>query len=897
MGRRKLKGVAAAAVDQDASAAPETKCPHVHFASFAQNTRSLLNPRLWACSVCGTTERVWACLFCSFMGCGRDVGGHALQHHQTTKHAVTMEVNDMYVHCYICNCYVLSDNIFNDLEVLRCNMRALATRSFEQSHTRSGHVMRIESTANVHSQDLSNLEEEQDMLANQIETADTHFKAKLLVKVINAWHQTAHSSKAAASSAPRVVPVTRPCSSSSLPGASSTNYSVVGDSKHEQPIAPPVDAPSVRRKPKSLASGVTGLRNLGNTCYMNSVLQALGHLTFFRECFRQMMLPVLTAGAATEGIKTTPSSARPTFSRLLSTPQERAESFQRDLFYARQTTIECFNQLTMSFADSSTKHRLSTHSVGLNGGDGGATSQRGRSHRVSSTGASKPASSMSSPVVGQSQASQASQSLSLVTGLHQLFRVTWSGKWTVATPSALLVSIWRQIPSFRGHEQQDAQEFLSHLLERLELELGRLPTTCVARLVLPKREIVVPSDIIPAAFRGKLLSEVTCQTCGTRTKQREVFYDISLDFPDRYQAKMASSRSCKRTGRPPCQEPCDLKDILEKFVACEDLGPIFLCNMCLGVTSQAAGVAKRRVSRSASVITAGQRYQPAVKQLRLERPPEVLRLHLKRFRWFHSSREKINVHVHFPLELDIRPYCVPPPTPATRQPQRQCAPPDGPSSAAATATAAAATKPANARPVSSRTARGRNPLVRTAAVDHSTSVNPAAPSQPCNSSGGGDGELVSLEDVLDLSEVFGKRPASRLCNNADDNGGGGGDDHDGDDTFEGPASQFSADDYIYDLSSIIMHHGTGFNRGHYTSYCWNEIARSWVHCNDARLTLCSEAEVLQSQAYILFYVRRHGRAGTGYSPFSANVPMATTPISPSTLSPLFAPSSKVTPTR
>ena len=38
---------------------------------------------------------------------------------------------------------------------------------------------------------------------------------------------------------------------------------------------------------------------------------------------------------------------------------------------------------------------------------------------------------------------------------------------------------------------------------------------------------------------------------------------------------------------------------------------------------------------------------------------------------------------------------------------------------------------------------------------------------------------------------------------------------------------------------------------------------SWVHCNDARLTLCSESEALQSQAYILFYVRRHGRAGSG----------------------------------
>ena len=33
---------------------------------------------------------------------------------------------------------------------------------------------------------------------------------------------------------------------------------------------------------------------------------------------------------------------------------------------------------------------------------------------------------------------------------------------------------------------------------------------------------------------------------------------------------------------------------------------------------------------------------------------------------------------------------------------------------------------------------------------------------------------------------------------------------------------------------------------------------SWVHCNDARISRCTQDEVLASQAYILFYVRGHG---------------------------------------
>jgi uncharacterized UBP type Zn finger protein len=32
------------------------------------------------------------------------------------------------------------------------------------------------------------------------------------------------------------------------------------------------------------ASGITGLYNVSNTCYMNSVLQALSHVREFREC-------------------------------------------------------------------------------------------------------------------------------------------------------------------------------------------------------------------------------------------------------------------------------------------------------------------------------------------------------------------------------------------------------------------------------------------------------------------------------------------------------------------------------------------------------------------------------------------------------------------------------------
>jgi len=66
-----------------------------------------------------------------------------------------------------------------------------------------------------------------------------------------------------------------------------------------------------------------------------------------------------------------------------------------------------------------------------------------------------------------------------------------------------------------------------------------------------------------------------------------------------------------------------------------------------------------------------------------------------------------------------------------------------------------------------------------------------------------------------------------------------------------------AEEYLYDLRAVVIHHGRGFASGHYTSYCWNERGKFWVHCNDSTLELCSIEDVMTSQAYILFYSLRH----------------------------------------
>ncbi|PGH26623.1 hypothetical protein AJ80_01752 [Polytolypa hystricis UAMH7299] len=59
--------------------------------------------------------------------------------------------------------------------------------------------------------------------------------------------------------------------------------------------------------------------------------------------------------------------------------------------------------------------------------------------------------------------------------------------------------------------------------------------------------------------------------------------------------------------------------------------------------------------------------------------------------------------------------------------------------------------------------------------------------------------------------------------------------------------------YVYDLSSAVVHQGQ-LNFGHYYAYC--RQGEQWHLFNDDRVTPATEAQVLNSDAYLLFYTLR-----------------------------------------
>ncbi|KAJ2949473.1 hypothetical protein O0L34_g15394 [Tuta absoluta] len=171
------------------------------------------------------------------------------------------------------------------------------------------------------------------------------------------------------------------------------------------------------------------------------------------------------------------------------------------------------------------------------------------------------------------------------------------------SPEYLFHVIWKVVPRFRGYQQQDAHEFLRYMLDRLHTEL--------LQLVPGERA----ASIVTAVFGGTLQSEVRCLACGTESKKLDPFLDLSLELPD-------ASRH---------DEPVPLTDCLQSFVQVEELADTerYFCSSC-------------------------KCKQKSTKQFRIRRLPNVLCLHLKRFRWHNNYRNKVDTSISFPLEaLDM----------------------------------------------------------------------------------------------------------------------------------------------------------------------------------------------------------------------------------------------------
>ncbi|XP_061606344.1 ubiquitin carboxyl-terminal hydrolase 31 [Phyllopteryx taeniolatus] len=76
------------------------------------------------------------------------------------------------------------------------------------------------------------------------------------------------------------------------------------------------------------------------------------------------------------------------------------------------------------------------------------------------------------------------------------------------------------------------------------------------------------------------------------------------------------------------------------------------------------------------------------------------------------------------------------------------------------------------------------------------------------------------------------------------------------------------DDFLYDLYAVCNHHGS-MHGGHYTAYCKNSVDGQWYCFDDSEVAPVADDDVCQQTAYILFYQRR-----TAIPSWSANSSVA-----------------------
>ncbi|XP_065580761.1 ubiquitin carboxyl-terminal hydrolase 43-like [Artemia franciscana] len=88
------------------------------------------------------------------------------------------------------------------------------------------------------------------------------------------------------------------------------------------------------------------------------------------------------------------------------------------------------------------------------------------------------------------------------------------------------------------------------------------------------------------------------------------------------------------------------------------------------------------------------------------------------------------------------------------------------------------------------------------------------------------------------------------------------------------------DQDIYDLYAVCNHHGTDLQGGHYTASCRNPVNGEWYSFDDTHVTQVHEKDLITSSAYLLFYQRRTLASNTpNYSHWSLKLPELRRPLS------------------
>ncbi|KAM0278027.1 hypothetical protein ACHAQH_005396 [Verticillium albo-atrum] len=355
-----------------------------------------------------------------------------------------------------------------------------------------------------------------------------------------------------------------------------------------------------------------GLENFGNTCYCNSIVQAL----FYQESFRQNVInyPPYSPSETPNG-----DGTRPKVQVTIRPPMKKEEP-------ATPATKQKLS------ASEAMRRRQAANLPPVPGQPGLRPEDRPDAPEYK-----KKHAMIKGPVVelNQENADPYGMSESTFTGLKDIFGALMQSedRIGVLSPQRFLEIFKRDNEMFRNSMHQDAHEFyglvLNDVIANVETNARRIQEREEANNSAGLAQSVEnalgagASSLVPQVnggarspgtgwvhdiFEGVLTSETKCLTCETASQRDETFLDLSIDLEEH-----SSVTSC-----------------LRKFSAEEMLCERnkFHCDHCGGL-------------------------QEAEKRMKIKRLPKVLALHLKRFKYTedYSRLQKLFHRVVYPYHL------------------------------------------------------------------------------------------------------------------------------------------------------------------------------------------------------------------------------------------------------
>ncbi|KAI6232416.1 Ubiquitin carboxyl-terminal hydrolase 33 [Aphelenchoides besseyi] len=251
-------------------------------------------------------------------------------------------------------------------------------------------------------------------------------------------------------------------------------------------------------------------------------------------------------------------------------------------------------------------------------------------------------------------------------------------------PRPVLDQIARRTPRFRGYQQQDAHELLRYLLDGLRNEeLERFKKGIANELAQDtseetKRKIqaylyAIGQPCLDRVFAGTWLQHIKCLTCQHLSHTNETFHDISLSIPTQEQVEKMKEAieefdSSAITDADSSTYEASYRSWLAGFANRWFFQPWFswLINFYRYMFSESITIDDcLRAFFASDHLREDNMYKcekcdklrNGIKQCRIKTLPEILCIHLKRFRHDHMYNTKISTRISFPLhDLDLSPY-------------------------------------------------------------------------------------------------------------------------------------------------------------------------------------------------------------------------------------------------